>query len=84
MDTQTFNHPNELLALAPLNADGDHLLFVEQNFRVLGVDLVQWDFVLHNGKDWHFRQKFMHLREAARLGACKDAIRQALKNESEH
>lgn len=78
MHSQIFTHPNELLAAAPLNSDGDHSLFAKQNVHVIDGDRVQWDFILHNGKDWHFRQEFMNLRDDARLDAYKNFIRHSL------
>jgi len=82
MDSQRFSHENELLAMAPLNANEDHALFAKQNIHLTEDGDVQWDFILSNGKDWHFRQKAFHLSDEARLNEFKHYIRQVLKEES--
>ena len=82
MTEQVFTHENELLAMAPLNAEGDDELFTKQNVRLIGKHEVQWDFILHDGKDWHFRQEIFHLLDKGRLREFKEYIRHTLIEES--
>lgn len=83
MNSQIFSHENELVAMAPLNESEDATLFAKQNVHLTGSGEVQWDFILHSGRDWHFRQKVFHLRDEARLNEFKYYIREVLKEELE-
>ena len=78
MQEQHFSHENELLAMAPLNADGDNQLFKKQRVH-LTEGHVQWDFILPDGTDWHFRQEIFHLRTEFRLREFKQVIRDELR-----
>ncbi|EBF0275043.1 hypothetical protein DB992_12520 [Salmonella enterica] len=78
MQEQHFSHENELLAMAPLNGEEDHKLFKKQSVRLTGDGYVQWDFILHDGQDWHFRQEIFHLRSDDRLREFKQVIRDEL------
>lgn len=79
MQEQHFSHVNELLAMAPFNADGDRHLFKSQLVQLNGRGLVQWDFILHDGADWHFTQNAPMLSSEEKLEAFKECIRQDLK-----
>jgi len=79
MQEQRFSHENELLAMAPLNADGDHLLFKKQSVHLNGAGYVQWDFILHDGIDWHFAQIATLLSSEDKLNEFKEYIRHDLK-----
>ncbi|MCM7687629.1 hypothetical protein M8S61_08235 [Enterobacter asburiae] len=79
MQEQHFSHVNELLAMAPLNADGDRQLFKSQQVQLNVQGLVQWDFILHDGADWHFTQNAPMLSSEEQLKAFKEYIRQHLK-----
>lgn len=79
MQEQHFSHENELLAMAPLNADDDHQLFKKQHVHLTGSGYVQWDFILHDGIDWHFTQEAFHLRTEFQLGEFKQFIRDELR-----
>ncbi|EOH6333362.1 hypothetical protein ACMA1L_003393 [Citrobacter koseri] len=81
MKPQAFTHENEVLAMAPLGGE-DESLFSKQNVRLVGNSEIQWDFILPDGKDWHFRQQLPHLSDEAKLGAFKDYIRSVLKEQS--
>ncbi len=78
MQEQNFSHENELLAMAPLNADGDNQLFKKQRVH-LTEGHVQWDFILHDGRDWHFRQEKFHLRTEFQLREFKQVVRDELQ-----
>ncbi|MGM8447308.1 hypothetical protein ACS6GG_04275 [Enterobacter bugandensis] len=78
MQDQTFSHENELLAMAPLNAEDDHKLFKKQHVH-LTEGHVQWDFILHDGRDWHFRQEKFHLRTEFQLREFKQVVRDELQ-----
>jgi hypothetical protein len=82
MTSQKFSHENELLASAPLNGEGDHTLFAKQTVHMINPGELQWDFILHDGRDWHFRQEVFHLRDDGRLCEFKDYIRKILKEET--
>ncbi|HIE5014086.1 hypothetical protein [Enterobacter cloacae] len=82
MKPQAFTHENEVLAMAPLGEE-DGSLFSTQIVRLTGNGEIQWDFILSDGKDWHFRQQLLHLSDDARLGAFKDYIRRVLKCQSQ-
>lgn len=79
MCDQKFNHENELLAIAPLNGEGDSKLFKEQRVKLTGAGSVQWDFILHDGADWHFSERMINLKSDASLGEFKQFIRYELK-----
>lgn len=79
MQEQHFSHVNELLAMAPLNADGDRQLFKSQQVQLNAQGLVQWDFILHDGADWHFTQNVPMLRSEERIKAFKEYIRRHLE-----
>lgn len=79
MQDHFFTHINELLAMAPLNADDDRNLFKSQQVQLNGQGLVQWDFILHDGVDWHFTQNVPMLSSEEQLKAFKEYIRQHLK-----
>lgn len=79
MQEQHFSHENELLAMAPLNADGDNQLFKKQSVHLTGSGYVQWDFILHDGIDWHFTQESIHLRNDIQLNEFKEFIREELR-----
>lgn len=79
MQDHFFTHINELLAMAPLNADDDRILFKSQLVDLNGRGLVQWDFILHDGTDWHFTQDAPMLSSEEQLKAFKEYIRQHLK-----
>jgi hypothetical protein len=80
MDSQKFAHENELLALARLDSEEDLQLFKAQQVNLVGEGNVQWDFILHNGADFHFRQPFFSLMHYGAQKACKNEIRARLKN----
>lgn len=82
MGSQKFSHPNELLAMAALDAAEDFELFSKQHVQLIGDGEVQWDFNLHNGKEWHFRQQYFHLQDEVRLKQFKENIRHVLRKES--
>jgi len=82
MKPQAFTHENEVLAMAPLREE-DESLFSKQIVRLIGNGEIQWDFILPDGKDWHFRQQLLHLSDDARLGAFKNYIRRVLKEQSQ-
>lgn len=65
--------------MAPLNADGDRQLFKSQQVQLNVQGLVQWDFILHDGADWHFTQNAPMLSSEEQLKAFKEYIRQHLK-----
>lgn len=79
MQDQAFTHENELLAMAPLNADGDQDFFKNQNVHLTGAGYLQWDFILHDGRDWHFAQPIFNLKSDARLREFKQFIRDELR-----
>ncbi|CAH6091312.1 hypothetical protein ACMFAW_07795 [Citrobacter koseri] len=79
MQDLVFTHENELLAMAPLNADDDHKLFKKQHVHHTGAGHVQWDFILHDGIDWHFRQESFHIRTEFQLREFKQFIRDELR-----
>lgn len=79
MQEQHFSHENELLAMAPLNDDNDHQLFKKQSVHLNGAGYVQWDFILHDGVDWHFAQIATLLSSEDKLNEFKEYIRQYLK-----
>lgn len=79
MQEQHFSHINELLAMAPLNADGDRHLFKSQRVELNGRGLVQWDFILHDGADWHFTQNVPMLSSEEKLKEFKEFIRDELR-----
>ncbi|WP_200778908.1 hypothetical protein [Klebsiella pneumoniae] len=79
MQEQHFSHENELLAMAPLNADGDNQLFKKQRVHLTDAGYVQWDFILHDGRDWHFRQEKFHLRTEFQLREFKQVVRDELR-----
>lgn len=79
MQEQHFSHVNELLAMAPLNADGDRHLFKSQLVQLNEQGLVQWDFILNDDADWHFTQNVPMLSSEEKLKAFKECIRQKLK-----
>lgn len=83
MKAQLFTHENEVLAMAPLGED-DRNLFSTQSVQVIenGLNEIQWDFILPNGRDWHFRQKVSLLSDESKLSAFKDYIRRILMNAS--
>jgi hypothetical protein len=78
MSEQRFTHENEIIAMAPLNADEDSNLFAKQSVHLTAAGDVQWDFILHDGRDWHFRQETSHLLSDARLSEFKQFIRDTL------
>ncbi len=78
MDSKGFQRGHELLALAPLNGTGDSDLFSKQKVSLIGEDEIQWDFILHNGEDLHFRNTLIRLQEGA-LSAFKEYMRSALR-----
>lgn len=78
MQDQTFSHENELLAMASLNAEDDRELFKKQHVH-LTEGHVQWDFILHDGRDCHFRQKKFHLRTEFQLREFKQVVRDELQ-----
>lgn len=82
MKPQEFSHENEVLAMAPLGEE-DESLFSKQVVSLIGSGEIQWDFILPDGKDWHFRQNIRQLSDDARLGAFKDYIRSVLKDQSQ-
>lgn len=82
MQEQHFSHENELLAMAPLNADDDHQLFKKQLVHLTGSGYVQWDFILHDGREWHFREKIFHLKSENQLKEFKQFIRYELWSSS--
>nr|DAI75682.1 MAG TPA: Vacuolar sorting protein 39 domain 2 [Caudoviricetes sp.] len=84
MYSQIFSHDNELLSAAPLSADNDYMLFTQQDVSLLGNGKVQWDFILHNGKDVHFREAAKNLPDDASLNSFKHYIRRALKEYLTH
>ncbi len=79
MNSHFFTHENELLSAAPLNAENDHELFAKQSFSLMGCGKLQYDFILHNGKDVHFREAFENVRDDERLNAFKNYIRRVLE-----
>ncbi|MFW2594472.1 hypothetical protein ACN5FX_10480 [Klebsiella pneumoniae] len=91
MQEQHFSHENELLAMAPLNADGDNQLFKKQrvhltdagyvqwDFILPDAGYVQWDFILPDGIDWHFHQESIYLRSDIQLKEFKEFIRDELR-----
>lgn len=79
MQEQNFSHESELLAMAPLNDEGDKQLFIKQCVHLTGGGYVQWDFILPDGIDWHFRQEAFHLRTEFQLSEFKQVIRDELK-----
>lgn len=83
MQDQAFTHENELLAMAPLNGDEDTKLFKKQSVHITGAGDVQWDFTLHDGRDWHFRESMHNLRSDGPLRAFKQYIRDHLTHITE-
>lgn len=79
MGSQKFTHENEVMAAAPLSKDEDGELFAKQDVWLSPSKEVRWDFVLHNGMDWHFAQKLVHLPDDLSLRAFKEYIRHVLK-----
>lgn len=79
MQDHFFTHINELLAMAPLNADGDRHLFKSQQIQLNGQGLVQWDFILHDGTDWHVNHEAPMICSEEKLKAFKESIRRHLK-----
>lgn len=79
MQEQHFSHENELLAMAPLNADGDQKLFTKQRVHLTGAGYVQWDFILIDGIDWNFTQESIYLRSNLQLKEFKEFIRDELR-----
>lgn len=79
MQEQHFSHENELLAMAPLNADGDNQLFKKQRVHLTGAGYVQWDFILPDGIDWHFHLESIYLRSDIQLKEFKEFIRDELR-----
>lgn len=79
MKAQLFTHENEVLAMAPLG-EVDRNLFSKQSVQLIenGLNEIQWDFILPNGRDWHFRQKVGLLNDESKLSAFKDYIRRIL------
>lgn len=82
MINQRFTHDNEVIALAPLKTPGDEKLFKEQSVSINGRGELQFDFILHNGKDWHFTKELSHIEHDGILSAFKGYIRHVLKEES--
>ncbi|OAH29136.1 hypothetical protein [Serratia marcescens] len=78
MDSKGFMKDHELLALAPLTGGGDGDLFSKQKISLIDEGEIQWDFILHNGQDLHFRNKLINLQEGA-LSAFKEYMRSALR-----
>jgi len=80
MQDQTFSHETELLATAPLNAEDDHKLFKKQLVHLTEAGrYMQWDFILHDGQEWHFRQETFHLRTEFQLREFKQVMRDELR-----
>ncbi|ELC6383093.1 hypothetical protein Q8V88_004689 [Enterobacter hormaechei] len=79
MQEQHFSHENELLAMAPLNAEGDNQLFIKQRVHLTGAGYVQWDFILPGGIDWHFTLESINLRTDLQLREFKKFIRYELR-----
>lgn len=82
MDSKGFMKDHELLALAPLAGVGDGELFSKQKVSLIDEGEIQWDFILHNGKDLHFRNKLIRLQDGA-LSKYKDYMRSILSTELE-
>lgn len=78
MDSKVFMKDCELLALAPLTDVGDSDLFSKQKVSLIDEGEIQWDFILHNGEDLHFRNKLIRLQDGA-LSAFKKYMRSALR-----
>lgn len=79
MQDHFFTHINELLAMAPLNADDDSNIFKSQRVKLNGQGLIQWDFILHDGYDWHVTQDAPMICSEEKLKEFKECIRQHLK-----
>ncbi|MCU6683310.1 hypothetical protein M8320_15055 [Leclercia sp. H6W5] len=80
MQDQTFSHENELLAMASLNAEDDRELFKKQLVHLTEAGrYMQWDFILHDGREWHFRQETFHLRTEFQLREFKQVVRDELQ-----
>ncbi|EPS1205499.1 TPA: hypothetical protein ACKP07_004975 [Serratia marcescens] len=79
MDSQAFTHENEVIAFAPIEDDGR--LFAKQDVWLSPNGEVRWDFIMHNGKDWHFAQKLIYLSNGAMLSAFKYGIKKKLEEE---
>lgn len=78
MGSKVFMKDCELLALAPLTDVGDSDLFSKQKVSLIDEGEIQWDFILHNGEDLHFRNKLIRLQDGA-LSAFKKYMRSALR-----
>lgn len=77
MRSQRFTHENEVLAMAPLSGE-DKKLFLTQSVYLVAGGEIQWDFVLNDGKDHHFRQQLHHLLNDVQLSSFKYYIRNVL------
>lgn len=82
MQDQIFTHENELLAMAPLSAEDDHSLFKKQQVQISVAGYIQWDFLLHDGREWHFREKIFHLKSENQLKEFQQFIRYELWSSS--
>lgn len=82
MVSQRFTRENEVIAIAPLKASGDETLFKEQRVSINGSGELQYDFILHNGNDWHFTKDLSHIEHDGVLEALKCYIRAVLKKET--
>ncbi|WP_202809820.1 hypothetical protein [Serratia fonticola] len=81
MVSQRFTHENEVIAMAPLKASGDEKLFKDQRVSINGRGELQYDFILHNGNDWHFTKDLLHIEHDGILEAFKGYVRAVLKKE---
>ena len=77
MEPQRFTHENEVLAMAPLSSEDEKLFLTQSVYLVAGGE-IQWDFVLNDGKDHHFRQQLIHLLNDAQLSSFKRYMRNVL------
>lgn len=82
MSNQKITHENELLAMAPLNGIDDKNLFKNQRVYLVDGMQIRWDFILHNEIDYHFQQKFSHLKDESQLKEFKEFIRHTLREKS--
>lgn len=81
MKSQPFTHDNEILAFAPIGNDQNGSLFREQSVWVSPENEMRWDFILHNGKDWHFAEKMRHISDERMLSHFKVLITETLLKE---